>query len=243
MGIFRKTYKVPPNTEGYLYRSGAFVKKLTPGNYQLWNMKKDSDVFCLPTTSKLINVTVQEVLTRDNISFRFSFAMIYFITDGQKFLSRFLLDRSVGHIITDAEHRLYNITQSIVRNKISKYDAETLNERRHELANLHDVELLEKARTFGIEIEEVKLKELTYPKSVQHLFARHLESKIRAKSDLENAKAAVEIARTLKTASEIMENDDSIKFHQLMDTISKVADKEKRTLFIDDSDNNNNNRR
>lgn len=51
---------------------------------------------------------------------------------------------------------------------------------------------------FGVEIEQAQLRDLTFPKSIRELFAKHLEAKVRAKADLENARTAVATARALK---------------------------------------------
>jgi hypothetical protein len=74
----------------------------------------------------------------------------------------------------------------------------------------------------------------TLPKSIQDLFAKNLEAKIRAKSDLENARTTVAVARALKNASELMKDDDNIRFFQLLETISKIAEKGKHTFMIGD---------
>ena len=86
----------------------------------------------------------------------------------------------------------------------------------------------------GVTIEQAQLKDLTFPKSIQDLFAKHLEAKIRAKSDLENARTAVATARALKNASELMKDDDNIKFFQFIETITKIAEKGRHTFMIGD---------
>ena len=188
----------------------------------------------MPTTSKLISITNQEVLTKDNVAFRFSFNILYKIVDGEKLLRNFPLDRPVGYVILEAEQRIHNLSQIIIRNRIAEYESETLNEHRHELSDLKTEEMNSQAALLGIEIEEAQFKDLTFPKSIQDLFAKHLEAKIRSKSDLENARTAVATARALKNASELMKDDDNIRFFQLIETITKIAEKGKHTFMIGD---------
>ena len=78
------------------------------------------------------------------------------------------------------------------------------------------------------------LRDVTFPKQIQDLFAKQLEAKIRAKADLENARTQVATARTLKNASELMKGDENIKFVQLLETITKIAEKGKHTFVIGD---------
>jgi regulator of protease activity HflC (stomatin/prohibitin superfamily) len=234
MGIFKKQYQVKPNTVGFLYRDNKFEKKLTSGYHEVWDWKDRTELFTLPETSKLLAVTNQEVLTKDNIALRFSFNVIYKITDGQKFLGKFALDKDIYSIIKEAEQRLYNIVQLYIRNKIAELDSETLNEKRNELTDFKTEEMVKEISEFGITIEQAQLRDLTFPKSIQDLFAKHLEAKIRSKSELENARTAVATARALKNASELMKDDDNIKFFQIIETITKIAEKGKHTFMIGD---------
>lgn len=234
MGIFKKQYQVKPNTIGFLYRDNIFEQKLTSGYHEVWDWKNRTELITLPETSKLVTVTNQEVLTKDNVALRFSFNVIYKITDGQKFLSKFALDRQIYAIIQEAEQRLYNIVQLYIRNKIAELDSETLNEKRNELTDFKTEEMEKEVSEFGITIEQAQLRDLTFPKSIQDLFAKHLEAKIRAKSELENARTAVATARALKNASELMKDDENIKFFQVIETITKIADKGKHTFMIGD---------
>jgi len=234
MGIFKKQYQVKPNTLGFLYRDNIFEQKLTSGYHEVWDWKNRTELFLLPETSKLLTVTNQEVLTKDNVALRFSFNVIYKINDGQKFLGKFALDRQIYAIIQEAEQRLYNIVQLYIRNRIAEMDSETLNEKRNELTEFKTEEMEKEVSEFGITIEQAQLRDLTFPKSIQDLFAKHLEAKIRAKSELENARTAVATARTLKNASELMKDDENIKFFQIIETITKIADKGKHTFMIGD---------
>jgi regulator of protease activity HflC (stomatin/prohibitin superfamily) len=234
MGIFKKQYQVKANTVGFLYRDNIFEQKLTSGYHEVWDWKNRTELFLLPETSKLLTVTNQEVLTKDNVALRFSFNVIYKINDGQKFLGKFALDRQIYVIIQEAEQRLYNIVQLYIRNRIAEMDSETLNEKRNELTEFKTEEMEKKVSEFGITIEQAQLRDLTFPKSIQDLFAKHLEAKIRAKSELENARTAVATARTLKNASELMKDDENIKFFQIIETITKIADKGKHTFMIGD---------
>lgn len=234
MRIIKKLYQVKPNTIGLLYRDNIFEQKLTPGCHKVWDWKNRTELFVLPETSKLLTVTNQEVLTKDNVALRFSFNVIYRISDGQKFLNNFSLDKKIHAVIQEAEQRIYNIVQVYLRNRIAEMESETINLRRNELTEFKTDEMDKEVSEFGIAIEQAQLRDLTFPKSIQDLFAKHLEAKIRAKSELENARTAVATARALKNASELVKDDENIKFFQIIETITKIADKGKHTFMIGD---------
>lgn len=234
MTLFKKQYQVKPNTVGFLYRDNIFEQKLTSGYHHVWDWKNRTELFLLPETSKLLTITNQEVLSKDNIAFRFSFNLIYKITDGQQFLGKFALDRPMHAIMHEAEQHIHSIAQLHIRNKISDMDSETINEKRNELSSFKNDEMEKEVSAFGIVIEQAQIRDLTFPKSIQDLFAKHLEAKIRAKSELENARTTVATARALKNASELMKDDENIKFFQIIETITKIAEKGKHTFMIGD---------
>jgi regulator of protease activity HflC (stomatin/prohibitin superfamily) len=234
MGFFTKEYEVRPNQAGFLFRNHVFEQRLEPGRHKINDWKNRTELITLPTAKRLINVINQEVLTRDNIALRFSYVILYKIEDGLKFLNQFELDKAVHYLLAEGESRLNTIVQVHVRNKIASYDSEMLNELRVELTDLKNEEMERQAAELGISIDTAQVRDITFPKTIQDLFSRQLEAKIRAKADLENARTAVATARALKNASDLMKDDDNIRFFQLMETITKISQKGKHTFMIGD---------
>jgi regulator of protease activity HflC (stomatin/prohibitin superfamily) len=236
MAIFNTKFKIRQNEIGFLYDKYKFVEKLETGIHKMPSWGKEFELISLPTNSKLISVVNQEVLTKDNIALRFSFNIQYKIIDGEKFLGQVMHGYRTENMFAEIEHRISNLAQVIVRSKISEIESEILNEKRNELANLKTEEMEKQANELGITIEQATIKDLTFPKSIQDVFMTQLESKIRAKADLENARTAVASARALKNAADIMKDDDNIKFHQMLETITKIAAKGKHSFNINFGD-------
>ncbi len=145
-------------------------------------------------------------------------------------------DFSGGEIgITHAlSEYIHSVTQVGVRERISVLISEEVNEKRNTLTENLAQELNEKTLERGVEITEITIRDITFPKMIQDLFAKILESKIRAKSDLENARTQVAAARALKNASEIIKGDDNYRFLQYIETLTKIAEKGKHTFIFGD---------
>lgn len=232
MSLLKKKYEIAPNTLGFLYRNHQFEKTLTPGIYKIKDWKKETNVYTLPTTPKLITTYNQEVLTKDNISLRFSFNVWYRIADGIKFLQHFSLDRSMDEVWHEATEKIHNTIQLEMRNRIAQMDSEAINDNREALSNIMTKEMQDELGVWGIQIDQASLKDLTFPRNIQQLFAKHLESKIRAKADLENARTTVATARALKNAAELMKDHENIKFLQLLELYQKMSEKGKNTFVM-----------
>ena len=206
---------------------------LEPGIYRFFDLNSEVDVVMLPTTTKLLSILNQEVLTSDNIALWFSYIVEYRINDGQGFLSTFDVFQG-NFVLYEAEQLLHNLTQVHIRQAIATINSENLNNQRHEILSTVPIELRDRLNNSGIEIQQLILRDITFPKIIQDQLAKQLEAKIRAKSDLENARTAVATARTLKNAADLVKDNDSIKFFQYLETLAKIASTGKHTFVIGD---------
>ncbi|MBO0931103.1 slipin family protein [Fibrella aquatilis] len=236
MSLFslKKTYQVRPNQAGYLYRNNVFKQALPAGRHEISDWRNRTFMVTVPTVSKLITITNQEVLSKDNIALRFSYTIRYHIADGLIFLSHHDFQHTVDQTVHHLEAQLAAICQVPVRNRIAALESEVMNEKRAELVDFELTDVQNSVRGLGIVVEQIDLRDLTFPKAIQDLFARQLEAKIRAKADLENARTVVATSRALKNAADLMKDDTNIRFFQMMEMITKIAAKGKHTFVVGD---------
>lgn len=232
--FWRVRFSVYPNQVGVLYRRNRLEQKLEPGIYDYFDYGKYLNLITVPTTDRYVNVANQEVLTKDNIALRFSYFVEYRAVDISKFVESFDVFTFSYNIFFEAEQLIHNLTQVHLRKLISEIDSSELNEKRNEIVTEIPENLQNELAQNGIEIVRLLIRDLTFPKAIQDLFARNLEASIRAQADLENARTQVAAARALKNASELMKGDENIKFVQFMETITKIAEKGKHTFVIGD---------
>jgi len=232
--FWRVRFSVAPNQIGFLYRRNKLETKLEPGVYDFFDYSKVLKAVVVPTTGRMQVVTNQEVLTKDNVALRFSYVVEFKVGDAERFVNKFDVFSNAYNPFFEAEQLIHNLSQSYFRTIITDIDSEELNEKRSELVPEIPADLAVDLARSGIEIVRILVRDLTFPKSIQDLFAKQLEAKLRAKNDLENARTAVATARTLKNASELMKGDENIKFFQLLEAVTKIADKGKHTFVIGD---------
>lgn len=233
-GFWRVRFFVAPNQTGFLYRRNKLEKRLDPGIYDFFDYSRVLRLVTVPLTNRLQVVTNQEVLTKDNVALRFSYVVEFSVGDAEKFVNSFDVFSNPYNPFFEAEQLIHNLTQSFFRTIITDVESEELNEKRNELLPDVPPEIGLELGKSGISLVRILVRDLTFPKSIQDLFAKHLESKIRAKSDLENARTAVATARALKNASDLMKGDENLKFVQLLETVTKIADKGKHTFVVGD---------
>lgn len=125
-----------------------------------------------------------------------------------------------------------------MREAIASVDSQQLNENRQDFLTPLAHALSQELNEYGIVIQRLMVRDITFPKSIQDLFAKQLEAKIRAKTELENARTTVATARALKNAAEIIKGDEDIKFLKFLETITQIATKGKHTFTIGEFDRN-----
>src|ERR1044071_4010113 len=232
MKLLPRKFSVAPNHVGYLYRKNRLSMKLEPGIYRFFDPLKEIHLVSLPTTNMLQTVCSSDLLTQDNVALRFSYIIEYRISDTDKYIARFNLNSFSP--VYEAEQWMHSLSQVHLRELIAKIPSEQANEKRQELLAAVPETLQRELSEYGLEIVRLMLRDITFPKMIQDLFARQLESKVRAKADLENAWTAVATARTLKNASELMKDDENIRFFQMLEAITKIAEKGKHTFVFGD---------
>lgn len=230
--LFWKRFSVRPSQWGYLYRKNQLQRRLEPGIYRYWDFWSELELVSIPRISKILTVVNQEVITQDNIALRFSYYIKYRIVDGERFLAQIDSRQNSVTPIQEAEQLVHTLSQGYWRSAIAQIDSQALNERRNEILNQVPNDLNRQLGDYGMTVEVLALRDLSFPKGIQDLFARQLEAKVRAKTDLENAKTAVATARALKNAAQLMAEDENIKFLQYLETLTRIAHSGKHTFVI-----------
>lgn len=219
-----------------MFKKNKLYKVLEPGIYKFFALPSNLELINIDTISRFLTIVNQEVLTKDNVALRFSYFIKYKITEGRKFIEKFDVFMNPMSPFQQAEEFIHNLSQIYYRDIISGYTSEELNSKRGEIMKEVPDGLKKELLGYGIEIEKLELRDLTFPKSIQDLFARELESKIRARADLDNARTAVATARTLKNAAKLIDNDENVKFIQYLETINRIASNGKHTFVIGGGD-------
>lgn len=183
-----------------------------------------------------MQVSNQEVLTKDNIAFRFSFSAEY------RFVDPRLVAQNVDFTVVGLnspkalielfEWRIRLALQEHYRQLLASVSAEEVNG--NQGANLAELPeaIVQRLTPLGLEMDRQAVGYVTFPKAIQDLFAKQLEAQIRAKTDLENARTSVAAARALKNAAELMKTDENLKYLKYLETVTKIAEKGRHTFVF-----------
>lgn len=234
MNTWRKKFSVFPAQRGFLYRNYQLLQQLEPGIYRYWDFRNELALVCLPRSAQMLTVTNQEVLTQDQITLRCSYFVTYNVCDYEAYLQNFDVFGYLYSPLAPAEQMLHQYSQLAVRTQIGALDSQALNGERDKLFAEVPELLQTQMVSCGIEVKNIYLRDLSFPKAIQELFAKQLEAQIRAKTDLENARTVVATTRALKNAADMARGDEQMRYLQWLETLSKIAAQGKHTFVLGD---------
>ncbi len=229
---FRKRFVIGINQQGFLLRNNKVERALAPGIYDFWDFRNRLDVIRLSMLERQVVIPNQEVLSKDNIALRISLLIHHRISDAELFIRSFETTSIYATLQSSADQLVANLLQIEARRVVSGIDSQSIITNRDSLDDLTTDAVTSELAKYGIVLTKATIRDITFPKPIQDLFARRLEARIRAEADLENARTAVASARALKNAAELMRGDEGIRFIQYLETITKIAAKGRHTFHI-----------
>lgn len=232
MGLLFRRVDVLPSQVGVLYRGNRKVRDLGPGIYRPFDPRREVRVYTLSTAPQTFPVHSQEALTQDGIAFRFSYTVRYVVTEADRAMAQVNLG-----VYPDPTSQIQGLVhayvQAAVKDRVAALTSEAITDDRSVLADLRTPALDAQTAQLGVQVREVLLRDVTFPKAIQHLFSKRLEARIRAQSDLENARTTVAAARALKNASSMLADDPAVLFLQYLETLTKIAETGSHTFHIE----------
>lgn len=228
--MFLQRFEVPPNYTGLLLKEMRLHTLLGPGMYRYRSWRRVYSMIKVPTIAQMAYVMGQEALSADRIALRFSYYLIYQVADAKRLFEAF--DLMTAAPMAQVHDRLHRLSQPLLRDRIAAKDAETLLEDRLAITTGTQEALAESFTPLGVSILSLQLVDLSFPRTIQDIFAKRLEAKVRAQVELENARSQVATARTLKNAAELLKGDPEIRYLQYLETLQTIAAKGKHTFVL-----------
>jgi regulator of protease activity HflC (stomatin/prohibitin superfamily) len=200
---------------GLLYVEGRFVERLAPGRHAYWSVERKVEVKRLDLRPQAIEITAQEMLTKDRIALRVTLTAFRRIVDPE---------RAVG-TVADVDAWLYRLVQFAIREAVA---ARTLDE---VLAakNALDAELRafvrERIAETGIEVTELGVKDVILPGEIRELVNKVVEAERTAKANLIRRQEETAATRSLLNTARLMEDNPLLLRLKELESLERVVEK------------------
>jgi regulator of protease activity HflC (stomatin/prohibitin superfamily) len=188
-----------------LYRRGRRVRMLEAGVY--WIVRGVSAVTIVDVRSRVAVVAGQEILTADSVPLRVSVTLRYRVARPEQSIE-------AAAVFTETLHAE---TQLVLRDLVAAVAAEEVLPQRRRLADGLRTALASRAAALGLELEDIGVRDITFPPPLKQLFAQVVEARQAAQAALEKARGETAVLRHLANVARLLESNPALVTLRMLD--------------------------
>jgi hypothetical protein len=213
---------VPAESAGLVFVDGKLARQLAPGAYAFWNFQKNVSAEVIELRVQSVEVSGQELLTKDKVSLRVNLAASIRVTDAV----------AVRTKVAKYGDYLYRELQYGLRKAVS---VKTLDELLGDKASLDGdifAYVAGRVRELGIEVLGVGVKDVILPGEMKEILNSVVQASMQAQANVIRRREESNAMRsTLNTAKLIEESPILMRLKEL-EVLEKVTEKiDKLTVF------------
>jgi regulator of protease activity HflC (stomatin/prohibitin superfamily) len=206
---------------GLLYVEGRLVERLAPGRHAFWIVGRKIEVKRLDLRPQAVEITAQEMLTRDRIALRVTLTAFRRIADPER----------AAASVPDVDAWLYRLVQFAIREAVA---GRSLDEVLSAKAAL-DAELRDYVRArvadSGVEVTELGVKDVILPGEIRELVNKVVEAERVAKANLIRRQEETAATRSLLNTAKLMEDNPLLLRLKELESLERLVEKVGRIDF------------
>lgn len=201
---------------------GKLAAQLTAGVYGYWNQGRKIGVKQIDLARQSLDVTGQEVLTRDRVTLRINIAADYRVADPVKAVSA----------VRDFQDALYRALQFAFRKTLGALTLDQILEKKVTV----DAEAAAQVRTdmaaIGLEVSEIALKDVILPGEMREILNQVVAVQKEAEANVIRRREETNAARSLLNTAKIMADNPVMLRLKELEALEGIAAKvDKLTVY------------
>ena len=212
--IYYTKIEVAQYQKARLYFNQKFVKILDAGTYYFWKNGTKIDVGFVDTRLTQMNITGQEILTRDKVSLRINFVCNYRVTDYVKILTE----------IDDFEEQMHVAVQLALREYVGKYKLDEILENKEQISQFVFEKLKSKERDLFVEITDAGVKDIILPGEIRDIMNTVLVAEKRAQANVITRREEVASTRSLLNTAKLMEENKTLYKLKELEYVERICE-------------------
>jgi len=198
-----------------VYLDGKLIAELGPGLYGYWTAVKTPRIEILEMRRQTLEVTGQEILTRDKVTLRVNISAVYEI-----------VDPAVARAgVKDVQEHLYRTLQIAARQTLTK---RTLEEALADKADIDEAvaaEVRREMEAYGVRMGAIALKDVILPGDIRDILNQVVTAEKQAQANLIRRREETAATRSLLNTARLMEDNPLLVRLKELETLEKIADK------------------
>ncbi|WP_239524843.1 slipin family protein [Leptobacterium flavescens] len=202
------------------FRFGKFITTLQPGIK--WIIPIVETIQIVDIRVITINVVSQEVMTEDNVPCSIDGVVFFKINDPE----RAVLE------VEEYKFAIVQLSQAALRDVCGKVELDTILSKREEMGKNIKGIVEEETKEWGIEIIDVKIKDIQLPANMKRMMANQAEAERSRRARIILALAEEQAAGKLLEAGKLIDQSPSAIKLRLYQTLSNIAAEKNSTILF-----------
>ncbi|WP_157314905.1 slipin family protein [Chitinibacter sp. GC72] len=207
--------QVPESHIGLLHSNGQFQRQLKPGRYGFWRFGRELAVELVDTRQQTVEVSGQEILTRDKVSLRLNLAANWQLTDIELAFTQ--LPKPVDF--------LYRELQFGLRAAVGTRTLDELLENKQLIDDVVAAHMRTRLAGLGMCIHSVGVKDIVLPGEMKMLLAQVVEAEKAAQANVIRRREETGATRSLLNTAKVMEDNPTALRLKELETLEKLAER------------------
>lgn len=210
-----RKFQVMNFEKALLFMNGSFIKELTAGTYYFWHNSISVEVKGADIRQQQLEISGQELLTKDKAGLRINFFVRYQVTD----IIKALVDNK------DFEKQLYVLMQLALRAFIGSLTLDELLNKKDAIAKeiLENVDL--KINDLGLVVSDAGIRDVILPGDMKEIMNQVLVAEKKAQANSIMRREETASTRSLLNTAKLMEENEMLWKLKEMEYVEKIADK------------------
>ena len=209
------TAKVEANEQAILTLDGKFEKVLKAGTYCFWKKAKAILINKVDMRTKQLEISGQEVLTKDKANLRLNFIAQYKVVD----IKKAVLENN------DYEKQLYVSIQLAIREFVGTLTLDEILEKKEDLTSFVVETVKSKAENIGLNLIDAGARDIILPGEMKDIINQVLIAQKKAQANTITRREETASTRSLLNTAKLMEDNSMLFKLKEMEYIEKIADK------------------
>lgn len=201
--------------KGVLFMDGKVQKVLGPGDYYFWKNAQEILVRKADMRQLQLEISGQEILTRDKAALRVNLYTQYRVLDVDKALVE----------NKDYEKQLYIFMQFALREFIGQLTLDELLENKDSISAYVKEALVDKADQLGVVIKGCGVRDIILPGDMKEIMNQVLIAQKKAQANVITRREETASTRSLLNTAKLMEDNAMLYKLKEMEYVEKIADK------------------
>ena len=206
---------VVPYFEGIMFKDNEFDSVLKAGEYQFYNNETKISMVSFDMRPQTIEISGQEILTKDKAQLRINFMVQYQITD--------LLNAYQSN--KDFEKMIYQAIQLGLREFIGNMNFDDLMSDKNSVTNYIIQKYQTQFQEIGLKLIDAGMKDIILPGEIREIMNRVLIAEKTAQANSITRREEAASTRSLLNTAKLMEENETLWKLKEMEYIEKIADK------------------